>query len=254
MAWFAFPLVFVVAACVYAQDGARILPAVLEHQPVFYPPLAKETRISGDVRVRITTDGKAVVKGEAISGHPLLRQAAVDNVKTWKFVTHTPGVFEVVFRYLIYDGDSSVEFLTSPGLVRISALPPPLIIDYAWLSLGRFEVRLKSAYGKSQRQFRFDISGPEDDWLRGETPSGDGNPIETDYGYHGKDFLAFSIALPDSNGKNLMTYFIGKIAPNEKTIVGTFVDETGARGQWSARRLPDELNSKQCLRVFDRAG
>ena len=54
-------------------------------EPV-YPPLAKMTRIRGSVLVRliIGTDGK--VRGaRALSGHPLLVQAALDAVRQWSF-------------------------------------------------------------------------------------------------------------------------------------------------------------------------
>jgi TonB family protein len=62
--------------------AARILKRV---QPV-YPPLARQTRISGTVRLHaiIGKDG-AVEHLEVISGHPLLLQAAMDAVKQWMY-------------------------------------------------------------------------------------------------------------------------------------------------------------------------
>jgi protein TonB len=51
-----------------------------------YPPLARQTRISGTVRLHaiIGKDG-SVQQLEVMSGHPLLVQAALDAVRQWKY-------------------------------------------------------------------------------------------------------------------------------------------------------------------------
>jgi protein TonB len=51
-----------------------------------YPPLARQARISGTVRLHaiIAKDG-TVVQLEVISGHPLLVQAALDAVRQWRY-------------------------------------------------------------------------------------------------------------------------------------------------------------------------
>lgn len=51
-----------------------------------YPALAKSARIEGDVQLRlaVNVDGR-VGDVEVVSGHPLLRQAAVAAVKQWRF-------------------------------------------------------------------------------------------------------------------------------------------------------------------------
>jgi protein TonB len=51
-----------------------------------YPPLARQTRISGTVRLHaiIAKDG-TVQQLEVISGHPLLVQAALDAVRQWRY-------------------------------------------------------------------------------------------------------------------------------------------------------------------------
>jgi len=54
-------------------------------EPVF-PPLAKAARISGSVVVEVTIDeGGSVMSARAISGHPLLKDAAVTAARGWKF-------------------------------------------------------------------------------------------------------------------------------------------------------------------------
>lgn len=51
-----------------------------------YPPLARQTRIQGVVKLHaiIDTDG-AVLELSVIEGHPLLLQAALDAVKQWRY-------------------------------------------------------------------------------------------------------------------------------------------------------------------------
>lgn len=54
-----------------------------------YPPLAKAARISGRVDVEVVVDtGGNVKSARAISGHPLLKDAAVACAREWKF---SPG-------------------------------------------------------------------------------------------------------------------------------------------------------------------
>jgi len=63
-------------------QAARILNRV---QPV-YPPLARQTRISGTVRLHaiISKDG-TIQQLEVMSGHPLLQQSALDAVRQWRY-------------------------------------------------------------------------------------------------------------------------------------------------------------------------
>jgi periplasmic protein TonB len=63
-------------------QAARIINRV---QPV-YPPLARQTRISGTVRLHaiIGKDG-TIQQLEVMNGHPLLQQAALDAVRQWRY-------------------------------------------------------------------------------------------------------------------------------------------------------------------------
>jgi len=63
-------------------QAARIINRI---QPV-YPPLARQTRISGTVRLHaiIGKDG-TIQQLEVLSGHPLLQQAALDAVRQWRY-------------------------------------------------------------------------------------------------------------------------------------------------------------------------
>ncbi|HEY3971374.1 MAG TPA: energy transducer TonB [Candidatus Sulfotelmatobacter sp.] len=54
--------------------------------PPVYPPLARQARVVGDVRIQLTigTDG-SVESAEVVSGHPMLKQAALDSAQKSQF-------------------------------------------------------------------------------------------------------------------------------------------------------------------------
>lgn len=61
-----------------ASATTRVEPA--------YPPLAKAARVSGSVVVEVTVDEEGKVESaRPISGHPLLKDAAVNAARGWKF-------------------------------------------------------------------------------------------------------------------------------------------------------------------------
>jgi hypothetical protein len=225
-----------------AQESPEDVPKVVQHAEPTYPPLARQTRIQGDVRVKITTDGESVRDAEAETGHPLLRKAAEDNARTWKFVAHTPCTFHVTFRYKLLSGNVDVEFLESPAVVAIKASPPELIIDYAWLGLGTWKAQLKSAHGKSWQVFKLRYSGPDGDWLDGDAVGSKGECEEIDFGHKEGSFLAFTITLSQPDGQHVKTFLIGKMTGDK--IVGTFVDDAGIRGEWTAVRVADSPSSR----------
>jgi protein TonB len=69
------------------RQGGNVTAAKLMNkvQPM-YPPLARQTRISGTVRLHaIIGKNGSVEQLEVMSGHPLLVQAALDAVRQWKY-------------------------------------------------------------------------------------------------------------------------------------------------------------------------
>ena len=51
-----------------------------------YPPLAKAARVSGSVVVEVTVDEEGnIISARALSGHPLLKDAAVGKARGWRF-------------------------------------------------------------------------------------------------------------------------------------------------------------------------
>ncbi len=215
-----------------AQESHELLPEVVQHTEPIYPPLARQARIQGEVRVKVTTDGESVRDAEGETGHPLLRKAAEDNTRRWKFVPHTPSTFHVTFRYKLLPTDVCVKFLTSPATVEIEASPPEVIIDYAWISLGTWKAQLKSARGKSAHVFKLSYSGPDGDWLAGDAVGPGGESEEIDFGHKEGHFLAFTITLTQPHGGRAKVFLIGRMTGDR--IVGTFVDDAGIRGIWNA--------------------
>src|SRR6202158_5989682 len=66
-------------------DSVQAALRVNKVQPV-YPPLARQTRISGTVRLHaIISKSGSVESLEVISGHPLLVRAAMDAVQQWRY-------------------------------------------------------------------------------------------------------------------------------------------------------------------------
>jgi protein TonB len=68
------------------QGGAVTAASLINKVNPTYPPLARQTRIAGTVRLHaiISKDG-SVQQLEVLSGHPLLVQAALDAVRQWRY-------------------------------------------------------------------------------------------------------------------------------------------------------------------------
>lgn len=100
------PALLLLPLCSTAQDKPveikPSLPKVVSASVPFYPELARETRIQGDVRLRVSTDGKRVSAINPENGHRLLVNAAKENVQTWQFAPHKATSFEVTFRYTLF--------------------------------------------------------------------------------------------------------------------------------------------------------
>jgi len=233
-----FSATFAILPAVPGQDSLMVLPNILQYSEPTYPPLARQARIQGDVRVKVTTDGESMKDVGAVMGNPLLGKAAEDNVRTWKFASHSPGTFYVTFRYKLASEDVEVEFLKSPGLVEIKAPPVPIMsVYYAWIGLGTWKAKLTSSEGRVWQIFKFNYSGPHEEWLDGSAEDQKGNTEEIDFGHKEGDFLAFTIKLRYRDGKQPVTFFVGRMKENK--LIGTFVDDAGITGEWRAIRLAD---------------
>jgi serine/threonine-protein kinase len=66
--------------------GATQPPTLIRQVNPAYPPMAKQTRVQGEVVLEALINKEGTVQNvKVISGHPLLGQAAVDAVKQWKY-------------------------------------------------------------------------------------------------------------------------------------------------------------------------
>jgi TonB family protein len=82
---------FLLNQAVWAQDERKITEPIQEAEiaklaPLIYPPLARQTRITGDVELKLEVrpDG-SVASVVVVKGHPLLAVPAQDNAKNSRF-------------------------------------------------------------------------------------------------------------------------------------------------------------------------
>ena len=95
-------LALVIWATGYAAAQTKAsLPVVVSASVPFYPRVAQTAHILGDVRLRISTDGKQVSAVETKSGPPILAEAAKQNIRTWRFEEHSPTSFETTFTFTL---------------------------------------------------------------------------------------------------------------------------------------------------------
>jgi hypothetical protein len=218
-------------AAALAQDSGRPIPTVVSHAEPAYPPLARQARISGDVHVTFSTDGHSVVHVEADAGPELLRRAAEQNVLTWDFDSHEPGTFAVTFRYKLRDAADLV-FLPPSALVQITESLPVISLDnYAWLDLGSWRAQVRSTRGSFNATLSVNYSGPNDCSVEGQVSDA---PIASGCFIDDLEMLSFRAPVLYPKGERLDTLFVGKIQKDR--ITGTFVDDEGLTGTWTATR------------------
>lgn len=93
-------------------------------EPV-YPPLAKAAKVSGAVVVEVTIDetGK-VIEARAISGHPLLKDSAVEAAREWTFSpTQLSGVPVKVIGTLTFNFHSDPKEIIEQLKQKIAEMP-----------------------------------------------------------------------------------------------------------------------------------
>ena len=86
--------VALVAPAAFTQDSGRKIKSKVDPT---YPPLAKQMRITGTVKVEVVITPAGTVKStKVLGGHPLLAAAAEDAVKKWKFEPGSGETTEVI--------------------------------------------------------------------------------------------------------------------------------------------------------------
>ncbi|MGA7222802.1 MAG: hypothetical protein WBX16_08090, partial [Candidatus Acidiferrales bacterium] len=84
--------------------------------------------------------------------------------------------------------------------------------------------------------------GPNDEWLDGDALGPKGECDEIDFGHKEGDYLAFTVTLSQPDGQSVKSFLIGRIEGDK--IVGTFVDDAGITGEWTALREAEKSNSR----------
>src|SRR5580704_3396883 len=105
-------------------DAGKNQLILTELFPPAYPPLARQTRITGDVQLelKIRQDG-SVDSIEAVSGHPLLTQAALDSAKQSHFrctnCNESLTSYRLVYTFQFFDTEHCCS-ATQPDLPKPS--------------------------------------------------------------------------------------------------------------------------------------
>ena len=132
-----FRLVITALVIAFAQPTLAVeVPYVLDARLPSYPPLAISSRSSGHVRLKVKIENGSVVNILVKSSdHHLLSQAAIENVKTWKFGPSTTTQFDTEFLYELVPHEvdqrhnPAVEFRL-PEHVHIIATPMRSSVNY----------------------------------------------------------------------------------------------------------------------------
>jgi TonB family protein len=86
-------------------SGDALLQTATHQVGPAYPPLARAARVSGRVVVEVTIDASGnVTLAKAISGHPLLKSAALDAARQWRFrPSNAQGTAVIIKGNLTFD-------------------------------------------------------------------------------------------------------------------------------------------------------
>jgi hypothetical protein len=87
-------------------EAPPVIPHVISAEVPQYPRAALDVGDTGTLILVVETDGNRVMQvsfAKAAGVPAALREAALANVRTWKFTPHEPASFETTFRYAIVD-------------------------------------------------------------------------------------------------------------------------------------------------------
>lgn len=217
----------------WAQETPKPLPEVVEHATPIYPPLARQARIQGQVRLRVTTNGHVVTGVAVTEGHPLLVQSPEDNVRTWKFVDHVPGTFDVIFKF--HELGTARTFLQQPGLVQVVE-PPESGISNLTLP-EKWNAQVRNAKGTIETALTLWTYHDFEDEVDGYTTGPQDRERDIREPHIDGDMLGFDARLDDKYGQRLKFSIIGKRTGDK--IKGVFLNYWGEGGAWTAERVPE---------------
>ena len=221
------------SAALWAQESSGALPEVIEHAAPLYPPLARQARIQGEVRLRVTTNGHVVTDVAVKEGHPLLVQSAEDSVRQWKFVDHVPGTFDVTFKFRVLDFAGT--FLQQPGIVEVATGSRGGVGSYTLPE--KWNAQIRNAQGTIRTTLTLWTYRTFESKLDGYTTGSQGQEREIREPHIDGDMLGFDTRIEDKFGQRLKFSMIGK-RTGEK-IKGVFLNYWGQGGEWTAERAAE---------------
>ena len=118
------------ASSAHAQENVVLAKLF---QPV-YPPLARQTRIAGDVELtlELRTDG-SLESVNVVSGHPLLKQSALDSAKQSLFECQKCGdgtfSYHMVYSFHLVDADGCCKAAETNVKAQMQDQPIPRVIQ-----------------------------------------------------------------------------------------------------------------------------
>jgi outer membrane biosynthesis protein TonB len=130
-----------------AQEATRAaLPNVYVAAVPIYPSVAHMANVQGVVRVKVITDGHAVVSTsvENQDVNPTLARAAQDNLQTWKFSAGEPTTFTVTYRYVLAAKLKDIKSNASNSKVVIRFPTDVEVSAQRWPEGGDIHVHLKT--------------------------------------------------------------------------------------------------------------
>jgi TonB family protein len=118
----------------YVNDQTTRQPVATHVESIAYPDFARAAQLQGTVDVEITISGDGgVSSANAISGHPVLKQAAEKNLRTWRFGSSSADNTALTVRYefrlelpkIYYRPESRNIFELPTRVTVISNFPEP---------------------------------------------------------------------------------------------------------------------------------
>lgn len=101
------PILSVLAIICFAVAAQSDEPLLITVNLPRYPPVARQARVQGVVKLSFTLSANSAepMNIEVVSGHPMLKAAAADNLKTWRFENHysVQRKYETTFDYRLSD-------------------------------------------------------------------------------------------------------------------------------------------------------
>jgi TonB family protein len=116
-----------------------------------YPPIARLAKVQGEVKVEFVLNASGEpVSITAVSGHPLLKAVAEENVRTWRFdlpkdLYRTDWKYDTIFNFKISDDTQPYEdpkltvTIDSYRYVEVTTNPPPTNTHTTARSRARFD-------------------------------------------------------------------------------------------------------------------